>query len=124
MNLEPLQLTELETDFVQILFKFLLQNDLDPKRIAIDRKSDNTLNFQVDGRRQFGRIKLKGRKTKMQVMIPNDKPIGKFDNPLFDDDIIYERNNNTTWYEDKPFDFYIEQLPHWINYIQIRKLYK
>lgn len=104
MNPETLNLTELEIMFIDRLFKLLSQNGYDPNLIEIDRKSDNTLNFQVV-HSQFGRIKLKGRKTKMQVL---------------------EVNNLTptvTWYEDESFDFYISKLPDWLKYVESRNLY-
>jgi len=90
-----LNLNDLEHTFVKTLFSTLKSSGYDTNRIAINRKGKDILNFQLDGLYQFGRIKLNGRVTKMQI-------ISGF---------------GVTWYENETFDFYISQIPKWIKYI-------
>ena len=92
--IKNLNLSRNEYCFIDILFRQLESQQ--KRHIKIDRKSDKTLNFCYRGI-QFGRIKLEGRKTTMQLLFPN--------------------SDKVLWFEGSYWD-YIEAQKYWIEYLK------
>lgn len=88
------ELNEIERVFIVELFNRMKAKNLDYNLIDFRRMGDGTLNACYKGA-QIGRIKLQGRKTKMQILNPID----------------------VKWFADESIEFYIEKLDFWINYI-------
>lgn len=61
--------------------------------------SDGTIDFSLDSLGQIGRIKIRGRKTKMQIIHP-----------------AKNGNIDVLWIENAPLDDMIERLYEWVNY--------
>lgn len=84
-----------EIQFFQAFVKVAASRGYDPHLFRLNRLGDKTLNVRyIDY--QIGRIKLSGRKTKMQILIYLD---------------------DLEWIEDKSIEYYIEQLPKWFDYL-------
>ena len=97
-------LSEQEIDFFKIVYDKVLRTGNNPALLKLNRLSDKTINVQyID--MQIGRIKLQGRKTKMQILITNGITQGELD--------VYDLE----WIENRTFDFYIESIERWMNYL-------
>jgi len=88
------ELLDIEEMFISELFNKMKAKNLNCALINFDRKADGTLNICY-GMAQIGRIKLQGRKTRMQILNPVD----------------------VKWFENESIEFYIEKLDIWIDYI-------
>lgn len=94
----PIELSEKEEVFIKALILGLDTINA-TKHLRINRMSNKTLNFCY-GRTQIGRIKLQGRKTRMQVLNMEYK----------------EGNLGVDWFEDLSLDEYIQKIKEWIKY--------
>lgn len=61
--------------------------------------SDGTIDFSLDSLGQIGRVKIRGRKTKMQIIHPAEND-----------------NVNVLWIDNAPLDDMIDRLYEWVNY--------
>jgi|GEM_PF-796217 len=88
------QFNENELAFFKKLHDDVSKCGKNPALLRINRLSDKTLNVRYISS-QIGRIKLHGRKTRMQILTEGE----------------------VKWIEDKPLEFYIEQINEWIKYL-------
>ena len=83
-----------EIEFFDVVCEQVKKIGRNPALLKLNRLSDKTLNVQyIDN--QIGRIKLQGRKTKMQILTKN----------------IVE------WIENEPLEIYIQFIEKWIQYL-------
>jgi DNA polymerase-3 subunit epsilon len=87
-------LNEMEKNFISELEKRLEAIGLKDKMV-FDIKSDNTINFML-GNAQIGRVKLRGRKYKMQLL----------------------DQNNVMWLDIDSYDEAVTNLKQWVKYSQ------
>lgn len=84
-----------ETEFFNLVCDHVKNIGRNPALLKLNRLSDKTLNVQyVD--MQIGRIKMQGRKTKMQILTKND----------------------VEWVEDKSLEIYIKLIEKWMQYLK------
>lgn len=88
-------LSDIETKFFKNLTKNLSQQGIDPHLLRLNRLSDKTINVKYTDY-QIGRIKLTGRKTKIQIL----------------------RFNTVSWIENKSLDEYLTLSDQWIRYLK------
>lgn len=97
-----------ESRFVSTLFNALQNSGLnDGIRISTINKS--TLNFCYDKIGQIGRVKIRGRKKRMQIL------------SIDYDENGYELYCDVKWLEDISVDEMIDKIPLWIKHIQTCK---
>ena len=84
-----------EKQFLDSFFKKLEQNNLKQSLLTWNRLSDKILNISYNGS-QIGRIKLTGRKTKMQILT----------------------DESVTWIESQSLDAYIQEQDKWIEHLK------
>ena len=88
------ELSTEETEFFTSVCKSVKSIGRNPALLRLNRLSDKILNVQyVD--MQIGRIKLQGRKTKMQILT----------------------KNNVEWIEDETVENYIQFIEKWMRYL-------
>ncbi len=99
------QLNSYEKTFLDGLKTVLLNNRIN-KNIRYGFLSNGTMYVCLDGIGQIGRVKLRGRKFRMQIMHMSDH----FENQL-----------DVTWIENITFDECIVNISRWIDFVKNQK---
>lgn len=94
------ELTEDELKFYSVLISELNKENI-PGKLTFDRMSDKTLNFAIESIGQIGRVKIQGRKTKMQFISA----------------IKGSYEIEVEWLENLTLDEMIDGIQRWIEYI-------
>jgi len=119
--------TDMERDFIKKVKRMFLKHN-NKYVIEVQKFSGNILNFHIN-RSQIGRVKLHGRKMRMQVLIEKKytqedldyiKELAKKNNTTLLSDIHkYKIENNITdvaWYEDISYEEILNKLHQWLEY--------
>src|SRR5690554_3071460 len=119
--------TDMERDFIKKVKRMFLKHN-NKYVIEVQKISGNILNFHIN-RSQIGRVKLHGRKMRMQVLIEKKytqedldyiKELAKKNNTTLLSDIHkYKIENNITdvaWYEDISYEEILNKLHQWLEY--------
>lgn len=94
------ELTEDELKFYSALISELNKKNI-PGKLTFDRMSDKTLNFAIEPIGQIGRVKIQGRKTRMQFI---SAVKGSYEIEV-------------EWLENLTLDEMIDGIQRWIEYI-------